>query len=283
MSTSQDILIDITQGVMTLTLNRLEKKNAFTRAMYRTCATALAQAAQSDAVRVVVVQGHATVFSAGNDIEEFLASSQTAVASASPPESASSSAPAAGDAVTDATADAADVLQFLKALATFPKPLVAAVCGPAVGIGTTLLFHCDLVYAGDNAAFSMPFVNLGLCPEAASSLLVPQMLGYHRACEALMLGEPFMAEAALEVGLVNRVVPPTEAHGAAQAQARKLAAKPLQSLLQTKRLMKHHSAAQVLAALDEEAHTFARMLREPAAQEAFGAFLDKRKPDFSKL
>lgn len=287
MSTSQDILIDITQGVMTLTLNRLEKKNAFTRAMYRTCATALAQAAQSEAVRVVVVQGHATVFSAGNDIEEFLASSQTAVASASPqtlpPESAFSPAPAAGHAVVDTTADAADVLQFLKALATFPKPLVAAVCGPAVGIGTTLLFHCDLVYAGDNAAFSMPFVNLGLCPEAASSLLVPQMLGYHRACEALMLGEPFMAEAALEVGLVNRVVPPTEAHGVAQAQARKLAAKPLQSLLQTKRLMKRHSAAQVLAALDEEAHTFACMLREPAAQEAFGAFLDKRKPDFNKL
>jgi enoyl-CoA hydratase/carnithine racemase len=98
------------------------------------------------------------------------------------------------------------------------------VCGPAVGVGTTMLFHCDLVYAGDNAAFSMPFVNLGLCPEAASSLLVPQMFGYHRAAEALLLGEPFMAEAALEVGLVNRVLPPTEANNFAQAQARKLAA-----------------------------------------------------------
>ena len=107
-----------------------------------------------------------------------------------------------------------------------------------MGIGTTLLFHCDLVYAGDNAAFSMPFVNLGLCPEAASSLLVPQMFGYHRAAEALLLGEPFMAEAALEVGLVNRIVPPTEANAIAQTQARKLAAKPLSALVETKRLMK---------------------------------------------
>ena len=103
------------------------------------------------------------------------------------------------------------MFRFLRAIATFPKPVVAAVCGPAVGIGTTMLLHCDLVYAGDNAAFSMPFVNLGLCPEAGSSLLVPQMLGYHRAAEALLLGEPFMAEAALEVGLVNRVVPPPNA------------------------------------------------------------------------
>ncbi len=109
------------------------------------------------------------------------------------------------------------MFRFLHRLAAFPKPVIASVCGPAVGIGTTMLFHCDLVYAGDNAAFSMPFVNLGLCPEAASSLLVPQMLGYHRAAEALLLGEPFFAEAALEVGLVNRVLPPTECNGVAQS------------------------------------------------------------------
>ncbi|MFN7196378.1 MAG: enoyl-CoA hydratase-related protein, partial [Hylemonella sp.] len=160
---------------------------------------------------------------------------------------------------------------------------LAAVCGPAVGIGTTMLFHCDLVYAGDNAAFSMPFVNLGLCPEFASSLLVPQMLGYHRAAEALLLGEPFMAEAALEVGLVNRVLPPTETNAYAQAQARKLAAKPLSSLIETKRLMKQHLAASVMAAMNEEGASFGRMLREPAAREAFGAFMEKRKPDFSQL
>ena len=161
--------------------------------------------------------------------------------------------------------------------------MIASVCGPAVGIGTTMLFHCDLVYAGDNAAFSMPFVNLGLCPEAASSLLVPQMLGYHRAAEALLLGEPFFAEAALEVGLVNRVLPPTECNGVAQAQAKKLAAKPLSSLIETKRLMKKHQLPQIAAVMAEEGASFGRMLREPAAREAFGAFMEKRHPDFSKV
>jgi enoyl-CoA hydratase/carnithine racemase len=175
------------------------------------------------------------------------------------------------------------VYRFLRNIASFPKPILAAVSGPAVGIGTTMLFHCDLVIAGDNAAFSMPFVNLGLCPEAASSLLVPQMMGYHRAAEALLMGEPFMAEAALEVGLVNRVVPPTEANGVAQQQARKLAAKPLSSLIETKRLLKGGQQAAVLQRMDEEGAVFGRMLREPAAREAFGAFMEKRKPDFSKL
>jgi enoyl-CoA hydratase/carnithine racemase len=129
----------------------------------------------------------------------------------------------------------------------------------------------------------MPFVNLGVCPEAASSILVAQLMGYHRAAEALMLGEPFMAEAALEVGLVNRIVPPTEANGLAQAQARKLAAKPLSSLIETKRLMKKGQMEQVLAVIDDEAQSFGRMMTEPAAREAFGAFMEKRKPDFSKL
>jgi enoyl-CoA hydratase/carnithine racemase len=152
-----------------------------------------------------------------------------------------------------------------------------------VGVGTTLLFHCDLVYAGDNAAFSMPFVNLGLCPEAASSLLVPRMMGYHRAAEALLMGEPFMAEAALEVGLVNRVLPPTEANGYAQAQARKLAAKPLSALVETKRLMKAGQAAEIAQQMLQEGASFGRMLREPAAREAFSAFMEKRKPDFSKV
>jgi enoyl-CoA hydratase/carnithine racemase len=129
----------------------------------------------------------------------------------------------------------------------------------------------------------MPFVNLGLCPEAASSLLVPQMMGYHRAAEALLMGEPFMAEAALEVGLANRVVPPTEANGIAQAQARKLAAKPMASLIETKRLLKKSQLPEVLARIDEEAVSFGRMLGEPAAKEAFTAFMEKRKPDFSKV
>ncbi|MDH4450624.1 MAG: enoyl-CoA hydratase [Rhodoferax sp.] len=253
----QDILIHTDAGITTITLNRVDKKNAFTQAMYAACADALDAARADAAVRVLVFQGDATVFSAGNDIADFLGA---------PP-----------------TAQDAPVFRFLRTLAAFPKPIVAAVCGPAVGIGTTLLFHCDLVVAGDNAAFSMPFVNLGLCPEAASSLLVPQMMGYHRAAEALLLGEPFMAEAALEVGLVNRVVPPTEANAVAQAQARKLAAKPMASLLETKRLLKQGQLAPVLARMDEEAASFGRMLGEPAAREAFTAFMEKRRPNFQGL
>jgi enoyl-CoA hydratase/carnithine racemase len=253
----QDILIHTDAGITTITLNRVEKKNSFTQSMYATCADALDAARDDAAVRVVVFQGDATVFSAGNDIGDFLGA---------PPK----------------TQDA-PVFRFLRALAAFPKPIIAAVCGPAVGIGTTMLFHCDLVYAGDNAAFSMPFVNLGLCPEAASSLLVPQMMGYHRAAEALLMGEPFMAEAALEVGLANRVVPPTEANAVAQAQARKLAAKPIASLIETKRLLKKGQMEQVLARIDEEAVSFGRMLGEPSAKEAFTAFMEKRKPDFSKV
>ena len=253
----QDILIDRTDGVMTLTINRVAKKNSFTNAMYSACADALEQASGDASVRVVVIQGDITVFSAGNDIADFL----------------DTPTPGLG----------APVLRFLRNLVTFPKPLVAAVCGPAVGIGTTMLFHCDLVYAGDNAAFVMPFVNLGVCPEAASSILAAQLMGYHRAAEALLLGEPFMAEAALEVGLINRIVPPTEANGLAQAQARKLAAKPLSSLIETKRLMKKGQLQQVLDVIDEEAQSFGRMMGEPAAREAFGAFMEKRRPDFSKV
>jgi enoyl-CoA hydratase/carnithine racemase len=252
----QEILTHTADGVTTLTINRVDKKNSFTTAMYGAMADALALAKDDDAVRAVVIQGDVTVFSAGNDIGDFLKN---------PP----------------ATQDS-PVFRFLRGIATFPKPVIAAVCGPAVGIGTTMLFHCDLVYAGDNAAFSMPFVNLGLCPEAGSSLLVPQMMGYHRAAEALLLGEPFMAEAAMEVGLVNRIVPPTEANGMAQAQARKLAAKPLSSLVETKRLMKQGQLPLVLAQITEEAKSFGRMLGEPAAKEAFTAFMEKRKPDFSK-
>ncbi len=252
-----DILTHIDAGVMTITFNRLDKKNSITSTMYAAMADAVEQARTDASVKVVVFQGHETIFSAGNDIGDFLNQ---------PPSTQES-----------------PVFRFLRGIATLEKIVLAAVAGPAVGIGTTMLFHCDLVYAGDNAVFSMPFVNLGLCPEAASSLLAPRMFGYHRAAEALLLGEPFFAEAAQEVGLVNRVVPPTEVNGYAQAQARKLAAKPLSSLIETKRLMKGSYQQEVLQKMDEEGQSFGRMLREPAAKEAFGAFMEKRKPDFSKL
>jgi enoyl-CoA hydratase/carnithine racemase len=171
----------------------------------------------------------------------------------------------------------------MRALAVFPKPLLAAVCGPAVGIGTTMLLHCDIVYAGDNAAFTMPFVNLGLCPEAASSLLLPQLLGYHRAAEALLFGEPLSADAALAAGLVNKVLPASEVNAYAQAQAAKLATKPISSLVEIKRLMKSGQHTTVLQRMDDEGSIFRRMLVEPAAKEAFSAFLQKRKPDFSSI
>ncbi|MNT29931.1 2,3-dehydroadipyl-CoA hydratase [compost metagenome] len=145
-----------------------------------------------------------------------------------------------------------------------------------------MLLHCDLVYAGDNAMFSLPFVNLGFCPEGASSLLLPQLMGHQRASEALLLGDPFMAEAALEVGLANRVVPPTECNTIAQAQAAKLAAKPLGSLLASKKLLKSGQMAAVQARIAEEGKLFADLLQQPAAKEAMSAFLEKRKPDFSK-
>lgn len=252
-----DILQHQDGGVLTLTFNRAEKKNSLIPSMYTTLAQALTQAASDPDTRVVVFGGHQRIFSAGNDIADFLQN---------PPMDQD-----------------APVFHFLRALADFPKPVIASVCGPAVGIGTTLLFHCDLAYAGDNAQFSMPFVNLGVCPEAASSLLAPQVMGYLRAAEALLLGEPFGAEAALAMGLVNRVVPAADVDALAQEQARKLAAKPLASLIATKRLLKGGQAAAVTARMAEEGAVFAQMLREPAAKEAFAAFLQKRRPDFAGL
>ena len=256
-STVPDILTHVDAGVMTITLNRVARKNSITADMYGALADALESPNHDVAVRAVVIQGHETVFSAGNDIGDFLNN---------PP--ATSEAP---------------VFRFLRGLSSFPKPIVASVCGPAVGIGTTMLFHCDLVYAGDNAAFSMPFVNLGLCPEAASSFLAVQLMGYPRAAEALLLGEPFMAETALEMGLITRIVPPAEANALAQRQAQKLAAKPLTSVMETKRLMKKGNAGMVAERMAEEGTSFGRMLQEPAAREAFSAFMEKRRPDFSNV
>jgi enoyl-CoA hydratase/carnithine racemase len=246
-----DILSHTEAGVLTLTLNRVDKKNALTSAMYAVLADALSAATNDTAVRVVVLQGDARIFSAGNDIADFLHR---------PPVPAG---------------EMPAVFRFLHGLVDFPKPLVAAVCGPAVGIGTTLLLHCDLVYAGDNAVFSVPFVNLGLCPEAASSLLIPQMFGHHRAAEALLLGEPFMAEAALEVGLVNRVLPPTEANAYAQTVAKKLAAKPTGAVIATKRLMRQAQAPALHQRMNEEGEIFAKLLASPEARQAFAAFLQK--------
>ncbi|MGD9942401.1 MAG: enoyl-CoA hydratase [Burkholderiaceae bacterium] len=244
-------------GVGVLRFARLERKNALTADMYAQLAEGLDKLREDPAVRVAVLLGHETAFTAGNDLGDFLHQ---------PPQS-----------------EDAPVFRFLKAISGFPKPLLAGVCGVAVGVGTTMLLHCDLVYAGENARLSLPFVNLGLCPEAASTLLLPQRIGYARAAELLMFGEPFDAGQAQEMGLVNRVLPPAQVEGFVLAQAAKLAAKPLSSLLATKLLMKEGSAAAVREQMAKESAHFSRMLREPAAREAFSAFLEKRAPDFSRI
>lgn len=251
------IAIENHDRVRVLRFARPERRNAITAAMYAALADALEHAAEDAQVRVLVVTGGENAFTAGNDLSDFLNE---------PP-----------------TKDDAPVFRFLRAIASFPKPLVASVCGPAIGVGTTMLLHCDLVYAGENATLSLPFVHLGLCPEAASSLLLPAAVGYQRAAEKLLLGEPFGAVEAREIGIVNRVLPVGEVEAFALAQATKLATRPLSSLLATKQLMKSGVGEAVRERMVEEGRHFARMLGEPAAREAFSAFLEKRPADFSKL
>jgi enoyl-CoA hydratase/carnithine racemase len=252
-----DITTSKDNGILTIAFNRPERKNAITGAMYQSMADAL-KAADSDAdVRVILLCGKPEIFTAGNDLEDFMKN---------PPGSNNS-----------------PVYQFMSALSSMAKPVVAAVAGSAVGIGTTMLMHCDLVYAADNAKFSMPFTQLGLCPEFASSLLLPQIAGYQRAAEKLMLGEPFLAEEAREMGLVNKVLPVAELLAYAQAQAAKLVALPATSIRASKRLMKNRQSEAVTAKIAEEAKYFGEMLVAPEAKEAFAAFFQKRKPDFTKF
>ncbi|AYB61626.1 enoyl-CoA hydratase [Ralstonia solanacearum] len=249
------IRTETADGILTLTFDRLDKKNAITAAMYQVLADALVSAETDPAVRVIVLAGHESVFTAGNDLEDFMKH---------PPKD-----------------ERAPVHQFLKAISAATKPLVASVSGTAVGVGTTLLLHCDLVYASETARLSMPFAQLGLCPEAASSLLLPQLAGYHRAAEKLLFGEPFDAVEARELGLVNRVLPVAGLDAFGRAQARKLPFLPPASLRATKRLMKEGTAPQIAARMAIESEQFGRMLRAPEAREAFTAFFEKRRPDFS--
>ncbi|HEX8886418.1 MAG TPA: enoyl-CoA hydratase-related protein, partial [Noviherbaspirillum sp.] len=175
------------------------------------------------------------------------------------------------------------VFQFMHQLSHAAKPVVAAVCGPAIGIGTTMLLHCDLIYAAEDAQFMLPFTRLGLCPEFASSLLLQRVAGYQRAAEKLMLGEAFLADEAQQMGLVNRVLPATELESFVQAQAAKLAALPASSVRTTKLLMKQGAASDIDAQMAQEGEHFRRMLTAPEAKEAFTAFFEKRKPDFSRF
>jgi enoyl-CoA hydratase/carnithine racemase len=257
-----DILTTKSNGILTIEFNRPERKNAITAAMYQAMADALVDADKDPAVRAVLLAGKPEIFTAGNDLDDFM----------------KNSAPVEG-----VSADSRPVFQFMRALHGCGKPVVAAVAGAAIGIGTTMLMHCDLVYAADNAKFSLPFSQLGLCPEFASSLLLPQLAGYPRAAEKLLLGEAFLAQEALEMGLVSKVLPAAELLPFAQQQAAKLVALPAASIRTTKALMKRPRAEAIQAALAAENERFSAMLQGPEAKEAFTAFFEKRKPDFSKF
>jgi enoyl-CoA hydratase/carnithine racemase len=247
-----EVLIERDGALLRLQINRPEKKNALTGAMYASLAEGLRSADDDHDVRVALIHAAGEAFTAGNDLRDFLEH---------PPQGPES-----------------PVFQFMTALAGLQKPVVAAVQGPAVGIGTTMLFHCELVYAAQGARFHMPFVDLGLVPEFGSSLLVPALAGYRRACEYLLLGRPFDAEAAREIGLVNAVLPAGEVLAAAVAAARALAEKPAAAVRLSKMLMRRGIAAALETALDDETRLFAERLVSPEAREAFSAFLEKRKP-----
>jgi enoyl-CoA hydratase/carnithine racemase len=251
------IRTETADGVARIEIARPEKKNAITVAMYQQMADAIAAAHDDASVRAILFHGQPDIFTAGNDLEDFM-----------------KNPPAGMDA---------PVFQFIAALGYAEKPVVAAVNGAAVGIGTTMLLHCDLVYCGDSAMFSMPFVSLGLCSEFASSLTVPLAAGYHKAAEKLLLGEPMSAEEAAEMKIVNRILPPAEVLGYAKKQAARFNGLPPTSVRETKRLMKSAWKSVTEKLIEDEARTFARLLHGAEAKEAFSAFFERRKPDFSRF
>lgn len=255
---SEHIRTHLEGRVLTVVFDRADKKNAITQAMYSALADATEQARTDDAVRVILFRSEGDAFSAGNDIADFIAIGQTT-----------------GDLVE------MGVFRFLKALADLDKPAVAAVRGRAVGIGLTLLLHCDMVVVAEDALLSVPFVNLALAPEAASSLLLAANIGHQRAFELFALGEAIDGKTALAWGLANRAVPADQVETTAADLAAKLAARAPNSIRQTKALMRD---AEVLwAVMQREAEAFGSQMRSAEAMEAFMAFTQKRAPDFSKL
>ena len=244
-------------GVATIEIARPEKKNALTQAMYQAMADAVNAAREDSAVRALLITGQPGVFTAGNDLEDFMQR---------PPQGADS-----------------PVFRFMRALLECDKPVVAAVTGAAVGIGTTLLLHCDLVYVSDEARLAMPFVSLGLVPEYASSLLVPQLMGHVRAAEKLLLGEPFTPEQAVEYAIANAVLPAGEVLNHARRIAERFNQLPPGAVQQAKQLLRGPQREQIVETIRREGAIFAARLRSPEAMEAFQAFFQKRKPDYSKF
>jgi enoyl-CoA hydratase/carnithine racemase len=258
---TSEIEIAASEGVQVIRFLRPEKKNALTGPMYAAMSQALEAAETDDTIAAHLFIGSGGVFSAGNDINDFLRRAQ---------------AVAAGDT----QGVPAPSLDFIRRLPRVTKPMIAAVDGLAIGIGTTLLLHCDLVYATPAASLRTPFLDLGLIQEAGSSLTAPARLGYPRAFELICLGEPFSAERAHQAGLVNAVVPADRLEATALAAARRLAAKPRQALTLSRRLLRQ-GFPDIGAMIDQEAEAYAVLMRSPEAREAFTAFLEKRPPDFA--
>jgi len=252
-----DIAVWRDGGVQVLRIARPEKKNALTGAMYRALSDAIEQGDADGSIAAHVLIGSGGIFTAGNDLGDFLATAR-----------------GTGDLGTD-------VLRFIRLLPAVQKPLIAAVDGSAIGIGTTLLFHADLVYAAPGAMFATPFLDLGLIPEAASSLLMPSRMGYGRAFAMLALGEPVSANDAVAAGFVNAIVPAENLEATALDAARRLAGKPPEALAIARRLMRG-DIAEVMARIEAEVSEFRERLRSPEAIEAFTAFFEKRPPKFRK-
>jgi enoyl-CoA hydratase/carnithine racemase len=249
------IKTEIRERIATIELVRPDKKNALTSAMYAAMTGALAAAESEPGVRAVLIHGARDCFTAGNDLKDFL----------------------------EGPSGASQALRFVSALSKVGKPVIAAVGGPAVGIGTTLLLHCDLVYAAPDARFQLPFVPLGLVPEAASSLLLPRVAGHQRAAAWLLLGQAFTADEAMAAGIVTAIVPQETLLERARAAAAALAALPPESVRLTKQLMKQPVAAGVAEQMAAEARLFSERLQSAEAKEAMAAFIEKRKPDFSRF
>ncbi len=252
------IKTELKDDVLRLTIDRPEKKNALSVAMYTALAEAVEQGEENAEVRVLLLHGNGDSFTAGNDLEDFLAN------------------PWKGQAVPPA-------VRFMFAVARAKKPVVAAVQGSAVGIGVTILLHCDLVYAADNAKLMMPFINLGIVPEAGSTVLLPALIGHQRAAELLMLGAPISAQRAYELGVVNAVIPPDMLLATALNAAQTLAEKPGAALRAAKALMKKAGEPEVERAMREEVEVLAERLGSPESREALTAFLQKRKPNFKQF
>jgi enoyl-CoA hydratase/carnithine racemase len=237
-------------AVLSITFDRPEKKNALDGAMYLDATKALQSASSDPSIGAVLFAGTGGVFTAGNDLADFL------------------------DA--DSTREELPAFTFIKSLASCEEPLVAAIDGVAVGIGTTMMLHCDLVYVAPGTLFRLPFVDLGLVPEAASSLLLPRRIGMAKACEFLLLGESFGPEETVRLGLANRILPAEELHAFAARQAQKLAEKPRAALAATRRLLRG-DRAEILGRIEDEARLFAAALRSEEARAAIEAFLAKRR------